>query len=317
MFLRRPARTLLFILLCSLPVTAWPATASLNVDVLSLTLPARALSDLQMLPPLDWDAGLMHMPFYFQIHFSGTENLNWALELFSNNQRVLGAASTPDGLLRGLRGVSTTAESIPLYWQAYDIDQNVAATWGTPNSVTSTVGGLGIYPNTLHYWGTVYDRADIDQSSTWDSDRARRFIAAAGGMGAFPQTGRTNAASPVYLYIGGDLRSITNFRQAYSGLLTLQLLSYPFDFNRGCFATPNPVKPALGQRVFFNFYTNHPDSAVNIKVFDPTGFPVRTVKNARHWDCRNDRGHLVEGGLYLYQIEVEGHVISGTVVVIK
>ncbi|MCK5242649.1 T9SS type A sorting domain-containing protein [bacterium] len=315
MRLPRTIRILLLLTVLSIPLSAWSATF-LNVDVLSLTLSAHALSDLQSMPAMTRGEGLIHMPFYFRVHLSGTKNLNWALELFSNNQKTFGSVSTPDGLLRGLRGRTVVSESIPLYWQVYNADQNVPATWGTPASVTATAGGLGLYPNTLHYWGTIYDVADVDKAVSWGSDRAERFVASVNGLGDFPQSGRTAVQFPIYIYFGGDLRSIST-AQDFSGLLTLQLENYPIDFSRGCFATPNPVKPVLGQRVYFNFFTNNPDSKITIKIFDPTGFPVVTLRNTRYWDGRNSNYQYVEGGLYLYQIQVEGQVISGTVVVIK
>jgi hypothetical protein len=313
----RTIRSLLIavVLLGAGPVISWSATVLMSADVLSLTLTAQSLPSLN-LPELSLGSGLVPMPFYIRVNYSGVENLNWGLELYSNNQRVLGSVSTQDGLLRGLRGSTNVAENIPLYWQVYNDDQNVAQSWGTPASVTSTAGGLGFYPNTLHYWSLVYDRADVDRVSSWDVNRSERLVVSGEALGVSPQSGRNQVSSPVFIYFGGDLRQLTA-GQEFRGNLTLQLFNYPQDFNRGCFATPNPVKPVLDERVYFNFYTNYPNSKIVIKIFDPTGFPVRTIKDDRYWDCRNDRGHLVEGGLYLYQIEVEGHVISGTVVVIK
>jgi hypothetical protein len=328
MQLQRMLRSLFII---GLVLSSLSAEAGMSIDVLSLTLPARALPDLN-LPDMGRSAGMRHMPFYLRVNYWDVDNVNWAFEIFSNNQPGFPNVTTPDGLWRGLRGNSVVAESIPLYWQIYSEDQNVPESYGTPESVSSTVGGLGFYPNTLHYWGVVYDRSDIDKQAFWDRNISERLmimenenlgfpqepsiLANERVLADFPQVGRRLVTSPYYLYFAVDIRSLT-MAQTFQGTLTLRLINFGMDYSKGCFATPNPVKPVLGQKVYFNFYTNSTSSKIKIKILDPTGFPVRTLENNRYWDCRNDSGHLVEGGLYIYQIEVEGHVISGTVVVIK
>ena len=289
------------------------------VDVRSLTLPAASLpTDLRLPNMGSWD-GMKIMPFYLSIDFPGRHTTNWGIELYSNNQPQIPdpPGQTANELYRGLRGTVDPNDAVPLYWQVYPYDLQVWRTYGTPQSVTAVAGGLGFYPDTLRrHWGVIYDRSDVDSVQDWEENRDERVIASAERLGEFPQDNRPAAEPPVFLYIGGDLSSVEN-TQDFTGRLVLELFRYPFDHERGGYATPNPVKPLRGERVFFNFFTNQPDSPIKIRIYDPTGFLVRELENVRHWDCRNSRGVYVEGGLYLYQIEVEGHLISGTVVVIK
>jgi hypothetical protein len=288
----------------------------LQVDILPTTSNAYTLPDLN-LGNISTPPQLTILPFYFRLNFPANNNMNWGIELYSNNRRVM-SGTTSDGIYRGLRSGVDPNNSLPLYWQVYDFDWDISDTYGTPQSVTSTVGGLGFYQYTLlPYWGPLYDISDLDLSGVWDSDsrRSERLVVSVDGLGRYPNTGRTQNNPPVYIYFGGDLRPNNN--QQYVGMLTIDLFSSPFDFNYGCYVTPNPFRPVLGERAYFNFYTNYPDSRIIIKIYDPTGFPVVTLENTRYWDGRNSNHQYVEGGLYLYQIETEGHLISGTVVVIK
>ncbi|NTV51871.1 MAG: T9SS type A sorting domain-containing protein [Candidatus Firestonebacteria bacterium] len=270
------------------------------------------------LPQMGRWQGRTLMPFFLQVNFSGSENLNWGIELYSHNLRSLTgtAKSSPDGLYRGLRGFLDPSQSIPLYWQVYPADLHVGSTWGTPVSITTVAGGLGFYPATQRYWGTIYDKSDVDRTTAWDVERNDRVVASAQGLGKYPASGRQAQTSSAYLYLAADVSGVTA-NQDFVGELDLDFFHYPFDFNTGCYVTPNPVKPVRGQRAYFNFYTNSPDSKIKIKIYDPTGYPIVTLQDTRYWDCRNANGTFVEGGLYIYQLEVEGHFISGTVVVIK
>jgi|GEM_PF-6528150 len=293
-----------------------PARAAtyFSVDYMSLTNSAQPLANLA-LSPMPRSQGLTLMPFYFHVHTPAV-NTNWGIELYSNNRNVLGSVVPPGNIYRGLRERLTGVENIPLYWQVYPSDQNVAATLGTPQSVTLTVGGLALFDHTLNYWGRVFDRSDQDRIATWDRDRPFRIVASANGLGNYPQAGRSAPIRDCFVYFGADLRNTTDTRQ-FAGQLTLDFFNYPSDYSTGGYATPNPVKPLRGQVVNFNFFTNDLMSPVWIHIYDLTGRPVITLQNTRTWDCRSKQGGYVEGGLYIYQIHAEGHLISGTVVVLK
>lgn len=294
--------------------SAWTAYASVTADILSLTLTAQSLPNLN-LPPIS-TADLTLLPFYLRVNYPPSNEGNWGLAIYSDNRKVMGSATTPDGLYRGLRGSVNPADHAPLLWQVYPYDQDVASSWGSANSVTSTPGALGLYESTLIYWGTVVDRSDADQVARWDETVEERLVVNADHLGKYPLMGRGELAPPVYLYFGLDVRGLRT-NQPFIGNLTLEYYHSGFDYSKGGFATPNPVKPALGQKVFFNFFTNNADSQIVIRLYDLAGNQVNTLHGTRYWDCRNTLGHWVEGGLYLYQIESEGHLISGTVVVIK
>lgn len=288
--------------------------AYMTVEIFSLTQTAYAFPNM-LLTNCQLFTNYGYLPFYLQVNLQSNNNTNWGIELYTNNREVIGPVNSSDGLYRGLRARDNIEEKIPLYWQVYPYDQNVGMYWGAPNSVTTTVGGLAISAGTLRFWQTLYDSSDIDRSPTWNTDRPERTIASVNGLAPYPQPNRPLNTPAVYVYFGADMSTATN--QEYIGQLTMDYFYYPFDFNTGCYVTPNPFRPIRGERAYFNFYTNYPDSRVIIKIYDPTGFPVVTLQNTRYWDGRNSNHQYVEGGLYLYQIETEGHLISGTVVVIK
>ncbi len=94
-------------------------------------------------------------------------------------------------------------------------------------------------------------------------------------------------------------------------------LPYPGLDQGGGYATPNPFFPGLGQQVNFNFAPQDPRAACLIRILDLKGRAIRSLRQARVWDGRDDHGRLCEGGVYLYQVETEGKRVSGTVVLLE
>jgi hypothetical protein len=87
-------------------------------------------------------------------------------------------------------------------------------------------------------------------------------------------------------------------------------------------AAPNPFTPNGSgdgtDRTIFHAATRDNNIQFTIKIFDLNGRLVRTLENNNNvWDGRDERGRVVEGGLYIYQILSGEEVISGTVVVVK
>jgi len=57
---------------------------------------------------------------------------------------------------------------------------------------------------------------------------------------------------------------------------------------------------------------------ITINIFDVTGKKVKTISYPPYqWDGRDDEGRLVESGVYIYQFEVDGKLISGMIAVAK
>lgn len=54
-----------------------------------------------------------------------------------------------------------------------------------------------------------------------------------------------------------------------------------------------------------------------IKIYDVTGKRIKTLRNNPIWDGTDEDGDIVESGVYIYQLEVEGKVISGVIAVAK
>jgi hypothetical protein len=54
-----------------------------------------------------------------------------------------------------------------------------------------------------------------------------------------------------------------------------------------------------------------------IRIYDITGKRIKILRNNPVWDGTDDDGDIVESGIYIYQLKVEGKVISGVIAVAK
>lgn len=115
-----------------------------------------------------------------------------------------------------------------------------------------------------------------------------------------------------------------------AGILGMPRLGFapplPFGFNfdagtglSGRLVTPNG--DGANDAVLFSF-SNPFDSAVALRILDITGSEVASTaaapgQNQLQWNGRGPSGDPVRSGIYIYQIESEGKVFSGTVVVAR
>ena len=78
----------------------------------------------------------------------------------------------------------------------------------------------------------------------------------------------------------------------------------------------------------FNLTFSNPKGSIisEKKIFDITGSKVANFKVAGdetaslvtlYWNGRSDEGSKVRSGVYLYQVQADGEIINGTVVVIR
>ena len=82
-------------------------------------------------------------------------------------------------------------------------------------------------------------------------------------------------------------------------------------------ATPNPFAPANTPTIF-HVKTRDAYQSFTIDIFNLAGQKMRTLRNGSNtWDGKDERGQLVESGLYIYQIRIADELINGTVVVIR
>jgi len=54
-----------------------------------------------------------------------------------------------------------------------------------------------------------------------------------------------------------------------------------------------------------------------IRIYDITGKRIRTLHSYPIWDGTDDDGDIVESGIYIYQLKVDGKVVSGVIAVAK
>jgi hypothetical protein len=66
------------------------------------------------------------------------------------------------------------------------------------------------------------------------------------------------------------------------------------------------------------FQFNYLTEGDSVKIYNVNGKKVRELKGGSFlWDCKNDSGQYVESGTYIYQIKVDGKIISGTIAFVK
>ncbi len=306
--------------LAGLLLMAWPqhsyAEAFIRADVLGLSTNAAATGTLN-LGSLSVQDQYYLFPFYLRIEFPSTNFTAWGIQMYTNNNKT--QSWTPlNGLSGGLRGLTNPSYGIPMHWQVYDQLQDAVPNWGAANSVTMTAGGLAYNSSTLGYWGRLYDQSDADVKDSWDTSTIvlRRTLARDKGLGDYPVSGRPTANSPIYVYLGLDLTAVT-MSQTYGTTLIVDLYNLNIPISQGGYATPNPFTPTTGQKTNFNFSVQNYSAAFKINIYTIRGRKIRTITDSREWDGRNDHGEMMEGGLYIYQIEAEGKRVSGTVVLIK
>jgi gliding motility-associated-like protein len=116
-----------------------------------------------------------------------------------------------------------------------------------------------------------------------------------------------------------------NLDTKYLGIYQLRFVerstSFSFDqagvSNR--FITPNG--DGKNDTVVFS-YDNPRDASVRVRILDVRGrvvapeLPQGPISNSRVWDARSG-GAIVPSGVYLYQIDAEGHTYSGSIVILK
>lgn len=311
---------LALVILAATPAMA-AADAYLTGDVRSVSTNANATGfNLGTVMPTD---GLYLIPYYLRLHFPARNYTAWGVQLYTANTRTA-AFTARDGSYGGLRGLTDVQEKLPLYWQVYDSLQDAAGNWGTPQSVTTMAGGLAFYDDalnghTLRYWGLVKDLMDyssLDEAYKLESILERSLVGYREGLGRYPAAGRNSTLPPVFLYLGIDVSGVRQTQQ-FGTTLHIDLYNLGIPITSGGYATPNPFTPTTGQKASFNFFLQDINSSFQIKIFTVRGRCIRTITAEREWDGRNDSGQIVEGGLYIYQIEAEGKRVSGTVVLIK
>jgi len=116
--------------------------------------------------------------------------------------------------------------------------------------------------------------------------------------------------------------SITGVRVDYMGRFALMVPSIAEQNIERCWAAPNPFTPNNSKdetdRTIIHVVTKDGSTDFFINIYDVNGKLVRRIENGnRVWDGTDDRGRIVEGGLYIFQVHLDSKIMSGTVVVLK
>jgi len=84
---------------------------------------------------------------------------------------------------------------------------------------------------------------------------------------------------------------------------------------------PNPFTPNLPTNNFVSFNLPLDHGSGKLMLFDLKRFPVRNIGfnqgDTVGWDGKNDAGQVVQGGVYIYLLSVNGKVHRGSITVLK
>jgi len=94
-----------------------------------------------------------------------------------------------------------------------------------------------------------------------------------------------------------------------------------FTLNKVCPRIFTPNNDGLNDEVVFD-YANPNNKGVVCRIFDIRGALVRQLdigprETSFAWDGKDERGKVVLSGVYIYQLEAEGKVTNGTVILAK
>lgn len=189
---------------------------------------------------------------------------------------------------------------------------------------TAMQGGQTLAPNfSLPAMGRLKLRYEMSASSVVPSGMSAAAVPAdPNNIGVYWYNG--SAWVQMYGRLDRTDQSL-NLETKYFGIYQLRIVERATEFafdqagvsNR--FVTPNG--DGRNDAVVFS-YDNPKDVSVRARILDRKGrvivpeLPQGPVTNSRVWDGRAG-GAYVPGGVYLYQIEGEGRVFSGTIVILK
>jgi gliding motility-associated-like protein len=116
--------------------------------------------------------------------------------------------------------------------------------------------------------------------------------------------------------------SIAGVRVDYLGRFALINPSSAELSTTKCWAAPNPFTPNGSKdetdRTIFHIVTKDNSADFTINIYDVNGRLIKHIENGNKvWDGTDDRGRIVEGGLYIFQVHLATKIMSGTVVVLK
>jgi Beta-propeller repeat len=208
-------------------------------------------------------------------------------------QRTIEA--TPDGFILLL----PTPTATPTITQSSTYTMTPTSTHTTTSTHTST------YTNTLTSTPTytITSTYTITQTATPTTTASKTFT---------PTITPTATITPTYTATPTATITLT----VTSTSTATPTTSVPL-LDKGGYASPNPFRPARGQRIDFNFRLADPNTNYTIRILNMKGQLVRTLRNVKEWDGKNENGRMCEGGLYIFQIQAAGERVSGKVVLIK
>ena len=142
---------------------------------------------------------------YIEVAYNANE-INWALEIYTNNT---GWTGSPTGDRGGLIGQVNTNSRVPMLWQVYD-----GAQASHPVLSQSEVDAGN--------WTWVKDKGDSDWVASQDYRRVLAGNATHTWLKGFPGgNGPTSDISPVALYLGGKFEG--NPADSYSTTVVLDI----------------------------------------------------------------------------------------------
>jgi hypothetical protein len=132
----------------------------------------------------------------------------------------------------------------------------------------------------------------------------------------------TNTSTPTYTCTVTPTNTITNTPvNTATHTLTPTVTITPTPVASPNLPGPNPFTPNLPTNNFVSFNLPLDHGSGQLMIFDLRRFPVRNISfnlgATVGWDGKNDSGQVVQGGVYIYLLSVNGKVHRGSITVLK
>lgn len=122
----------------------------------------------------------------------------------------------------------------------------------------------------------------------------------------------------IYLSAEQDLKVASINKDVFNPLFSVQGEDFNLDK-----VTPKIFVPGEGSRVEFDF-DNPNFMEVTIRIFNISGALVKKnlmreddTESKMYWYGKDDNNKFVDGGIYIYQVESDGKVFNGTIIVAR
>lgn len=217
--------------------------------------------------------------------------------VFIDNVQFEGAGYTPDTTSPAIPTLLKNGDDVVTNGYAFDVTNTLYVQADTGTLDESIEGVIFEYSldngSTWYRIGTDYDTSDVQYSVEWDTTDIENSSECQIQVYSMDASGNVSGKL-IYNIVIEDLSASTTLTKPAQKILT-----------------PNND----GINDYLNFTGLGSD--FEISIFNLKGKLIKKITDKSYWDGKNDKGNIVEGGIYIYIVKRGDDRIDGTIVVVK